>query len=82
MEKIHVTEWAAFQNDVLRSRMQVTAIDCAEDYYKWVQEDASSKINYSWFQGMSATAPSAKHHECTQYHGERTLPLCQRKVLL
>ena len=22
-----------------------------------------------------ATAPTAKHHECTQHHGERTLPL-------
>ena len=27
-------------------RKQVTVIDCAEDYFKWAQEDISSKINY------------------------------------
>ena len=32
-------------------RKQVTVIDCAEDYFKWTQEDISRKINYLFVSG-------------------------------
>jgi len=27
-------------------RKQVTVLECAQDYFKWAQDDISSKINY------------------------------------